>query len=348
MGKNIETEENQLNGNSEMLDIEKDVVLVENSDVKKSKQVEAKELIESSKALVLKVDNQVKECKIGVSKAAQNFDEMKQRFNNTTFSNAQELLEKVGFEYDSALDELNEPFELALKEKESHSIHIKNISSGRFTGLLLAIGTVVVTLGVWVYFATQKLNIPLDSNLTPEAIEGDVNPILSWIGGGITGGIGNPMFGALVLGFSALLMAWLVYAIRVNLKANKNLRVARKTYEASTEYSMDKYDCKKEMEKIDTHLQACSREVENFTMLLNEQNSILKRILYVEGASASDEQSYHPSSRKVMRDTERLMRAMEKLLNTSVTSEGKLNSKSEQALSNAQAVYADFLGRIYD
>ena len=340
MGEKIEAEENGLN-------IESEVGLVENSDVKKSKQAEAKELIESSKELVSKVDNQVEECKIGVSKAAENFDNMKRTFNNTTFKNSEELLEKVGYEYNSALDELNEPFELTLAEKESGTVHITNISSGRFTGLLLAIMAAVVTLGVWIYFAAQKLNIPFDLNMKAEAAEAYVNPILSWIGGGITGGIGNPMFGALVLGFSALLIAWLVYAIRVHLKASKNLRLARKTYKESTAYSMGKDDCKKEMERIDAHLKESSKEVENFTTLLNEQNAILKRVIYVEGAS-SEEHHYHPTSMKIMRDTERLMRAMERLLNTSVTSEGKLNPKSEQALSNAQAIYVDFLGRIYD
>ena len=347
MGEKIETDKNELNGNMEVLDIENEVELVRDSDMKKSKQVEAKELIESSKELVSKVDHQVEECKIGVSKAAENFDEMKQTFNSVTFKGSQELLETVGFEYNSALDELNEPFELALEDKNRTTIDIKNISSGRFTGLLLAIGAALVTLAIWIYFATQKLNIPLNVNMTPEAAEAHINPLLSWIGGGITGAIGNPMFGALILGFSALLMAWLVYAIRVNLKANKNLDIARKTYEESTEYSIGKDDCKKEMERIDAHLKESSKEVENFTILLNEQNAILKRVVYVEGAS-SEEHHYHPSSMKTMRDTERLMRAMEKLLNTSVTSEGKLNLKSEQALSNAQAVYVDFLGRIYD
>lgn len=346
MGEKIETEENALDKKSEMVDIEKEVALVENSDVKKNKQVEAKELIKSSKELVSKVDNQIEECKMEVSKAAKNFNEMKQTFNHNTLSTSQELLEKVGFEYNSALDELTEPFELALEEKESGTFHIKNISSGRFTGLLLALGVALLILGVWIYFASEKLNIPLNSNITLKAAEGDINPVLSWIAG-ITGSTGNIMLGALILGFSALLMAWLVYAIRVHLKASKNLRIAQKTYEASKEYSVGKADCKEEMEKIDVHLKASHTEVEKFTILLNEQDAILKRILYVEGLG-SDKPNYHPTSIKVMRNTERLMRTMERLLNTSVTVEGKLNPKSEQALSNAQAVYVDFIGRIYD
>lgn len=340
MGEKVEIDK-------DTLDIEDEVTLVENNDAKKSKQVEAKELIASSKELVSKVDNQVEECKIGVSKVAENFDEIKETFNSVTFQNSQELLEKVGFEYNSALDELNEPFELKLEEKERHTMHIQNISSGRFTGLLLAIGTAIITFGIWIYFATQKLNIPITANMTPETAEAHASPVLSWIGGGMTGGIGNPMLGALILGFSALLMAWLVYAIRVNLRANKNLDIAKKTYEESTEYSLTKDDCKKKMERIDAHLKESSIEVEHFSILLNEQNAILNRILYVEGP-ASEEHGYHPNSTKTMKNTERLMRAMERLLNTSVTSEGQLNVKSEQALINAQAVYADFLGRMYD
>ena len=303
--------------------------------------------MESSKELLSKVDSQVEECKIGVSQAADNFDDAKRTFNNTTFKSAEELLAKVGYSYNSALDELNEPFELSLEQKESGTVRIQNINSGRFTGLLLAIGTAVLTVGAWIYVATQKLSIPFDPEMTLEASEIHSNPILSWIGGGITGGVGNPMFGALILGFSALLMAWLVYAVRVHLKANKTLRIAKKAYEESAEYSLCKDDCKKEMEKVDAHLRECSREIESFTMLLNEQTAVLKRILYVEG-SGSQEHLYHPTSNKVMRHTERLMRAMERLLNTSITASGKLNVKSEQALINAKAVYADFLGRIYD
>jgi len=49
-----------------------------------------------------------------------------------------------------------------------------------------------------------------------------------------------------------------------------------------------------------------------------------------------------------MRETEKIMRGIEKLLNTAITKNGKLNFQSVQALNNARAIYADYLARIYD
>jgi len=328
------------------LAIEDEVEPVTNSDIKKSKQEEAKELIATSKELILKVDSQVEEYKVGVSQAAENFDEIRRTFNNTAFKHSEELLEKAGMEYVSN-DDLDEPFELTLEPKDSSKLRVDNISSGRFTGLILAILAALAAVLGWIYLATQKLNIPLTADMTPETIEPNVEPVLTWIGGGVTGAAGNPMFGMLTLAFSALLVAWLVYAIRVYLKANKNLRIAKETFEKTAEYTVEKDDSKREMASIDAHLRESHTEVENYQILLNEQNAILNRVIHVEGI-ASDETSYHPSSKKVMRDTERLMQVVDRLINTSVTNDGKLNPDSEKALSQAQAVYNDYLGRIYD
>ncbi len=311
--------------------------------VKKNKLAEAKELIETSKELVSKANTEVNECKIVVSKDAELFDETKRNFNNATFKSAETLLEKLGFDY-SSYDEL-EPFELSIDD-DDEGFSVQDISSGRFTGLLLALLAALATLGGVIYLALTKLNID-PKTLTPENITEQVNPVLTWIGtlGGNTGG--NMMVGAAILGFSALLMAWLVYAIRVNTKAKKNLRIAQEMHEKSKEYSMTKEDCKREMEKIDAHLREATAEVNNFDTILNEKVGTLKRILHIEGEFDEDKE-YHPSSRKTMRETEKVMQAVEHLLNTAITKEGKLNFESVQALQNAKDVYADYLARIYD
>ena len=311
--------------------------------VKKNKLAEAKELIETSKELVSKANTEVNECKIVVSKDAELFDETKRNFNNTTFKSAETLLEKLGFDY-SSYDEL-EPFELSIDD-DDEGFSVQDISSGRFTGLLLALLAALATLGGVIYLALTKLNID-PKTLTPENITEQVNPVLTWIGtlGGNTGG--NMMVGAAILGFSALLMAWLVYAIRVNTKAKKNLRIAQEMHEKSKEYCMTKEDCKREMEKIDAHLREATAEVNNFDTILNEKVGTLKRILHIEGEFDEDKE-YHPSSRKTMRETEKVMQAVEHLLNTAITKEGKLNFESVQALQNAKDVYADYLARIYD
>ena len=310
--------------------------------VKKNKLAEAKELIESSKELVSKANTEVNECKIGISKAAEAFDEAKRNFNNTTFKSSETLLEKLGYDY-SPYDEI-EPFELSIDDGEGFSV--QDISSGRFTGLILALLVALATLGAWIYMSLTKLKID-PKTLTPETATEQINPVLTWIGtlGGNTGG--NMIIGAVILGFSALLMAWLVYAIRVNMKGKKNLRIAQEMHEKSKEYCMTKEDCKKEMQKVDAHLREATEEVGNFETILNEKVATLKRVLHIEGAY-DEEKEYHPSSKKCMRETEKIMQSIENLLNTAITKEGKLNFQSVQALNNAKAIYDDYLARIYD
>lgn len=344
-----EEEKKRESQSNEQIDEESGIKKVEPKSteiVKKNKLSEAKELIKNSKELVSKVETEVEECKVGVSKAAEEFDKAKRNFNNTTFKNSKMLLEKLGFDY-SSYDEA-EPFELSLDKDDSENFSVKDISSGKFTGFILALLVALATVGGLVYLALSKLNIKIDpKTITPETAMEHVDPVLNWIGtlGGHTGG--NSMIGAIILGFSALLVAWLVYAVRVYFKENKNLQIAKQTLEKSKDYYLTKKEHKKEMQKIDSHLREATAEVGNFEAILNEKVGTLKRILHIEGEFDEDKE-YHPSSKKIMRETEKIMQGIENLLNTAITKEGKLNSKSVQALSNAKAVYADYLARIYD
>ncbi len=313
---------------------------------KNSKFLEAKELIENSKELVSKVNREIQESKASVSQAAEAFDNAKRNFNNTTFKSAKILLEKLGYDY-SSYDDL-EPFELTIDKDGSEDFSVRDISSGKFTGFLLATLAALATVAGLVYFAISKLNIAIDlKSLTPQTATEHVEPILNWIGtlGGHTGG--NSMVGAIILGVSALLVAWLVYAIRIFLKENKNLHVAKETLEKSKDYYATKKEHKQEMQKIDEHLREVTVEIDNFETILNEKVATLKRILHIEGAY-DEEKEYHPSSRKTMRETEKIMQGIENLLNTAITKDGKLNSQSIQALENAKAIYTDYLSRIYD
>ncbi|CAA6822888.1 MAG: ORF 73 extensive acidic domains, potential leucine zipper immediate early protein homolog [uncultured Sulfurovum sp.] len=311
---------------------------------KKNKLSEANALIEASQELVAKVDSEISECKIGISSAAEDFDEAKRTFNNVTFKNSEVLLEKVGFEYTTF--EEAEAFELAVDGNEDESFSVKNLSSGRFTGLILAIVVALLTVVAWIYLAMTKLGID-PSSITLDNASEQVNPILTWIGGDMISANGNMTVGALILGFSALIMAWLVYAIRINLKGSKNLRIAKKTYEKSKDYCMTQEECQKEMKKVDVHLREATEEIQNLDMILNEQASVLRRVIHVEGVY-DGEKEYHPSSKKVMRETEKIMRASEHLVSTAITQEQKLNFKSVQALNAAKDIYSEYLGRIYD
>ena len=319
-------------------DIEATVETVSRETKKKqNKLAEAEALIEASQELVQKVDSNIFECKIEVSEAAEAFDDAKRTFKNVTLKNADNLLEKVGFEYITY--EEASAFELSIDGNENQDFSVETLSSGRFTGLILALLVALATVGAWIYLAMTKLKIDPNSINTETAIS-HVNPILEWIGG-------ETSIGALILGFSALIMAWLVYALRINMKGTKNLRIAKDTFDKSTEYCMTQEDCQKEMKKVDAHLREATAGIGNLETILNEQTSILKRIIHVEG-TYEDEKEYHPSSKKVMRETEKIMRASENLLETAITQDKKINFQSVQALHTAKDIYAEYLSRIYD
>ena len=321
-----------------------DMNFIDNPKGTKDKIVEAQELIRDSKDLVSEVDSAIEECQLGVSKAANDFDTQKRAFLNKTFRSSEELLKKVGVKY-GINKSLHEPFELSVNSSVDN-LEIEYITSGRFTGMLLALLVALLTFFGWIYFATKQLNISLD-NITLNFIEKNMDAVLTWIGGGIVGIDGHPMVGALILGFSALIMAWIVYALRIYFKTDRNLRLAKKAYIESKAYSFSKDECKKEMLRVDAHLREAIISIENFTVILGEQNGILKRIVYVEGI-VNEDKDYHPSSKKIMRETEKIMKSIETLLNTSITKDGKLNPQSQKALAISKAVYAEFVGRIYD
>jgi hypothetical protein len=311
---------------------------------KKNKIAEAKELIEASQELVSKVKSDVQECKLGISDAADEFDSAKRAFNNVTLKSCESLLEKAGYDYINFQE--SEAFELNIDSDENEYFSVKRLSSGRFVGFLLVIFVVFLVLAAWIYLAATKLNIDLNT-LNSETALSYVNPILTWVGGDIIGAKGNMIIGALVLSFSALLLAWLVYAIYINIKGSRNLRIAKEMYAKSNEYCMTQEECKAEMKKVDAHLREARDEVNNLETILQEQASVLKRVIYVEGAY-NEEKEYHPSSKKVMRETEKMLKGTEKLLNTAITNKGKLNIQSVEALSEARAIYEEYLSRIYD
>jgi hypothetical protein len=281
---------------------------------------------------------------VGISQAAEDFDSAKRTFKNVTFQKAENLLEKAGFEYITF--EEAEAFELSIDASDEEDFSVKTLSSGRFTGLILAIIVALLTVGAWIYLAMSKLGIDF-SSINLETATSHINPILTWIGGDMISTNGSMTVGALILGFSALIMAWLVYAIRINIKGAKNLSIAKETFEKSNEYCMTQEECQREMKKVDAHLREATVEIGNFEMILNEQSSVLRRVIHVEGVY-DEEKEYHPSSKKVMRETEKIMRASENLLETAITKDKKLNFQSLQALNSAKGIYSEYLARIYD
>ena len=306
-----------------------------------SKNDEAKALMKSVENLVSKADKDVKELEDIVAEDVEEFKSRKELLAESTLVETKELLEKANYEYSE--DEETEPFELSLgstKEK----IDIKNISSGYFTGFILAIVGMLATVATWVFFAAKKTGTVLTPDKLPE--QNALDAMFTWIGGGMTGSTGNALFGMITVALTTLFVGFLIYKMRVVMKESKNFKVANKAFEKSHTYVEEQKESMSEMEKIDAHIIETTPLIDSYTIILNEQNAKLKRILHVEGTSEYDSE-YHPNSQHTMDEAVNLMKRAERFINTSVSKDGRFNEESVVAYREAKALYESYIAQTY-
>jgi len=306
-----------------------------------TKNEEAKELIKSSSEIIEQADADVESTKNIVSENVNQFEKSKSELLNSTFTHGQVLLERAAYEYSKK--EEDEPFEISLGTV-SESVKVSNVSSGAFTGFLLSIIALIGTVVTWLYIASTKVGVTLNPEQLPP--QEDLTSIFTWIGGGMTGGAGNPMFGEIITGVTALLVAWIVYKVRVSTKENKNIKVANRTLEESHIYAKSQQELKSDMEIINEHIISATATINDYRILLNEQNAKLERVLHVEGLKEENSE-YHSSSKDIMQDSEELMRKVEDLFTIPITKDGKLNENSKFALIEAKALYNSYISKLY-
>jgi len=325
------------------------------SEVKKStkplsKNAEAKILMKNAEELIVAADNEVNEVHSVVAEHVSLFEKEKSALLTGALAQLSSNLEKVNYTY--IKDEVEEPFEVSLgtnKEK----LKVKNVGSGRFSALFCSILGTLATAGAWIYFASQKTATALDPTmLNAEVLESiptneKFTPMFSWIGGGMTGGAGNALFGIITLIISSLLVGYFIYKMSVAIKESRNFRVANKTFDRTHNYVENQKESKIEMEKVDAHIKELTPLLTNYRMLLEEENAKLQRVLHIEG-ELEDSYAYHSSSQEVMRDSEKLMRRVEQLISVPITQEGRLNEASTYALLEAKATYEGIIAKIYN
>jgi len=317
-------------------------IVIENKILKPIKKNEqAKELIKNSIELISQADSEIEATKESIAKDVRQFEEIKNTLLSSTITQSQILLEKASFVYTKP--ESDDPFEISLGNTNSN-IKVRNISGGGITAFILAILAMLATAVGWIFVASTKVGVTIQPPVIPD--DASINKIMSWIGGGMTGGEGNPLFGMITVGLTALIIGFMVYKLYVSIKENKNLKVANDTFEKSHIYVNKQKESKTEMEKIDEHIKKVVPLLEDYKVLLDEQNAKLQRIIHVEGI-LEDNSQYHQSSLQEMQESERLMEKAEELMTIPITKEGKINEKSINALNEARTIYEYYISKIY-
>jgi len=309
---------------------------------KAKKNVKTMHLVKKTKKMLKEVNDREEACKRLLEKDIKAYEDARSALKTNGLDACTSLLKRLG--YQTRNDELEEKETVVFTpKKELKPLVLKDISRGRFSGLLLALlGGIVTAIGL-VYLATEKVNMTL--NVTRVPSEDETQSILAWFST-LLGLHEDVTIGAGVLGFLVILVMILIYVSRVSSKTSCNLHVAVKQFVEAEFYIAQKTNCQAETDKIDMHIKDTIGIMRTYEVLFTEQKGKLERILYVEGEREKSI-DYHNKSYAVIRETKELIRAIREYMNSPMVEEGKLSVKSVFLLHHVKKQADKMLKRFY-
>jgi len=318
---------------------------IERRNLKKSEK--AKLLVEKSMELISSVESELESIEDEILEDIEQLEEKRDEFFNTSFQDSKNVLDKMGLEY--PINNENGSFDIEL-DRNLDNIEVKDISTGAFSGFLLALLSMLGVVAGAIYYGASKLGIDLKSKLEnfPDVNidQSTIEQIFGFISKTIMGE-SNPDIGMGIVGAGALLIGFIIYKIRVALKESKNYKEANKIYQETNEYIKGLKEVIDEFKRIKEHIKEILPTIDDYKYVLDEQSAKLRRALHVEGQK-EDYKDYHSTTIESMKDTKRLMKQIEELLTTPVIIEGDLNQNSAIALNDTKNVYNYFLSKIYN
>ena len=307
-----------------------------------NKQDAAVLLIKKAKHIVHDAEAQMDACKMLLSDDLQDFEAAKQALKFGGMDESEALLEELGFREPDE-DEDKEVVVFETKE-EVQPVHISDVSSGKFTGFLLALLGGAVTAAGMIYVATEKVGVTLDVTKVPS--REIIDKVLGWYGSFI-GRENDALVGGPIVLVVVLFVMWLIYTIRISLKAGSNLQFAKEELQKAEEYASLKGTCKDEMDKIDAYIKDAVQTMKDYEVVLHEQEGKLKRIRHFEKADNGESAQYHEKSLQEMTNTHDLIQAIKDFLNVPMSEDGKLSGKSTLFLHSAKSKLQKVLERLH-
>jgi len=303
----------------------------------------AKLLVEKAKFIVKDAEDQLAECKLLLASDLKDYDKAVQELKANGMDASEALLSQLGYiadEEESEEDKNIEDVVVFEPKEEVAPLHIKDVSSGKFTGFIMALLGGVVTFAGMAFVASEKLGITVDlSQLTT------MEPVYSWYSR-LIGLKGDVFYGRIFMILVALLIVWLIYKIRVSIKASANLNHSTEQLEAAEEYTVHKSSCKDEMDRVDAYIHDAIKTLKTYQVIFNEQKGKLERILHIE-EDQIETASYHHKSLIEMKDTHELIVDIKDFMSVPMSEEGKLSGKSSLFLHRAKSRIQKVLDRLY-
>lgn len=327
--------------NEDFEDIVEDEDVVPASKKKESKQQKTIRLVEQARTLVKEADDSSSECRLLMMDALAEYKDAKMNLKERGFDTCNILLEKMG--YRSADDKFVEEAVLVDTKTIVEPMVIKEVSSGKFIGLLSALIAGGVTAVGLVYLATEKLGMTLDVSKVPSAEI--TERITGWFST-LIGLESNMLIGTGIFGLSVLLVMVIVYGLYVGLKSNSNLHFAVKQFVEAELYAENKSDCKAEVDKVAAHMKETIKTLNTCEILFNEQQGKFQRILHIEGEKEKATE-YHEKSFAEIRETKDLIRTLKDFMSIPMSEEGKLYEESVLHLEKVKTQMDQMIKRLY-
>lgn len=302
----------------------------------------AKMMVNKAKIIVKESEAQLDECKLLLASDLEHYEKAKQDLKNNGLNASEVLLSQLGYEAEESA-ELDDDMVVFEPKTEVEPIQIKDVSSGAFTGAIMALIAGVATLIAMVFVAMTKLNISwyVSTVFTKETL----TPVIQWYANLV--GMGQqPMVGAALIGLAVLLVMWIVYKIRVSIRASHNVNMAKAQLESAEAYSAQKGTCKEEMDKVDAYIHDAIQILKTFEVVLHEQEAKLERIYYIEQEKIETSDFHHKSNIE-MKDTQELINAIKDFMSVPMSEEGRLSGKSSLFLHRAKSRVQKVLDRLY-
>ncbi len=304
------------------------------------KNIEAKELVVSSKQMLEQEQESIDSCDARVTELLadrkntlfpdafmeiKKFDELYLGVKNALFSGSDITYTEI--KQDTTVEKFYETVEQVepLKIKEFNSAIVSSVVWGIIVSLLAT--------GALLYVVAKIKNIAFD--LTNIADLTQLKELCGAIGSFFVAD--NTVLVGVVALSSVMIVPTVVVALLLYLKrASKNIVEAKSiSSEAHLKHS-ELSTQKRKREALVEYLEAQHRDISCLSVFLDEYNSKMRRIIFVEG---EDYQSYQESSKSDIRTCVELYRALKSLLNIKiVTSNAQIDPAAKVELNSAHSL----------
>jgi len=187
-----------------------------------------------------------------------------------------------------------------------------------------------------------KLNMVLSIENLPELSH--LESLIGWYSK-LLMGEESFIIGAGVIGLVIFAVLWIVYAIRISLKASANYSFALKQLQEVQLFDEENGNCRYQMEKVDVYVKALTDLLKLYRLLLAEKNAKLERILYLEG-SESFTKLNHNSQEEIL-EAQALTENIHHLFSIPITEDGKISPRSTLMLQKAKDTTDKIINRYY-